>query len=226
MNAGDPEGFVSGIGSVYGVPCRSSPWLRHSVLYITGLLAAALIWFLLQGGRFLTSDLNTPPKGQVDLLVILGGGWKFREITGLELVRSGRAARVLLTGVPERRGNNSLPIWFPRYRFLVEAGVDSRGLLLDSSAENTWDEVFLVREMAVQNSWHSILIVTDPPHLRRLDWVCRKLLRPTGIHYELVATQPDWWDSNTWWRDRIAARFVFTEYAKLFYYWFRYSGAS
>ena len=58
--------------------------------------------------------------------------------------------------------------------------------------------------------------------MRRIQLVCERLLSPEGLDYTLVSTSPLWWDSRRWWANEASARFVFDEYVKLAYYFFRY----
>lgn len=196
------------------------------MMRLTGLLAVGgLLWLLARGGYFLAVE-TAVPEGRADLLVVLGGGWEFREITGLEWLRRGRAERVLLTGVPEPRDAEGYPLHFPRYRYFTDAGIARETLLTDGTAKNTWQEARVLRNLALQNRWRRILIVSDPPHFRRLAWVCEKVLEPAGIDFGLVPTRPNWWHAETWWRDPMAARFVVAEIFKWIYYRIRYAWAA
>jgi hypothetical protein len=61
--------------------------------------------------------------------------------------------------------------------------------------------------------------------MRRIQLVCERLLSPQGVEYTLVPTTPSWWNSSRWWGNDAAAAFVFDEYVKLVYYFFRYQHA-
>jgi uncharacterized SAM-binding protein YcdF (DUF218 family) len=173
-------------------------------------------------GEFLAPPL--PPVSEpADWLVILGGGWEFREITGAELFLKGYAKRLLLTGIPHARDGRGFPVNVPRFDYLLAAGISPGRIVLDGSAKNTWDEAVLIRTLLKKSPGaRRVIVVSDPPHLRRLDWVCRRVLAGAGIQYGLAATEPDWWSPAAWWRHPVAARFVVTEYLKLAFYTIRY----
>jgi len=66
------------------------------------------------------------------------------------------------------------------------------------------------------------LVVSDPPHLRRLSWVWSKVFAGSGKEFILVASDMDDWDAGHWWRTSPSAQFVFGEYIKLAYYLMQY----
>lgn len=198
----------------------------------TSFVARYVAWFammsvfaiaLLLGSRagdFLANESNNPR--QADLVVILGGGWETRVVTGGSLMRDGWAEHVLLTGVQKAHDRNGEPSNDPRYSYLRSLGVSSETILLDSSAESTWEEAHVIRDLVKKNGWSSVLIVSDPPHFRRLGWVCERVLGVSNIDYRLIASRPRWWNPSLWWENKISASFVLKEFIKLFYYRVKY----
>jgi hypothetical protein len=67
-----------------------------------------------------------------------------------------------------------------------------------------------------------VLVVSDPPHMRRLSWVWGRVFAGSGKTYTLVASNMENWDAGHWWRTSLNAQFVFAEYIKLGYYLFTY----
>jgi len=185
------------------------------------MLALILLGACAQPGFFIDPP-NPLPLPQADAIVLLGGGWEYRERRTLELLRLGLAPRVLMTGVGEWNGLG-MPARCPAYDYLRGAGVAAEAILADGKAKNTWEEIVWIMNMAQRNGWKTLLIVSDPPHLRRLAWVCRKVLENHGIAYRLVPTRPDWWQPYAGWANPSAARFVAFECLKLTYYSVRYA---
>ena len=70
--------------------------------------------------------------------------------------------------------------------------------------------------------WKKALVVSDPPHMRRLDWVWGKVFAGSGKSYALVASKPAWWDAERWWASEKSAQFVLTELIKMGYYVWKY----
>jgi len=64
-----------------------------------------------------------------------------------------------------------------------------------------------------------VLVVSDPPHLRRLDHVWGKVFAGSGIQYRLIAAPMEKWDAARWWSNEASAQYVVIEYIKLGYYW-------
>jgi len=190
-------------------------WLAAGLL----LAAAALVLALRGAGHFLEAPAQAPAKA--DLIFSLGGDNGGRADRGLELYRAGFAPKILLgaEGVNSKTRAAYLS-W--RARYLLDAGVAPQALLYDRRSVSSWDEAIhalrLMREMKLDR----VLVVSDPPHLRRLSWVWGKVFAQSGKAFILVASNAEGWDAAHWWRDSSNAQFVFGEYIKLAYYVIQY----
>lgn len=82
----------------------------------------------------------------------------------------------------------------------------------------------MIAELEGSLAWEDAycLKVSDPPHMRRLDWVWGKVFAGSGKSYVLVASEPAWWDAVHWWRSEKAGQFVLTELIKMGYYVVKY----
>jgi hypothetical protein len=67
-------------------------------------------------------------------------------------------------------------------------------------------------------SWKASLVISDPPHLRRLTMVWGRACAQHGVEYRLIATESPTWNAARWWRDKVWAKFVGMELLKLTYY--------
>jgi hypothetical protein len=66
--------------------------------------------------------------------------------------------------------------------------------------------------------WKTALVISDPPHLRRLAMVWGPVCSQHDLEYRLIATEPSTWNASGWWRDKAWAKFVSMELLKLSYY--------
>jgi uncharacterized SAM-binding protein YcdF (DUF218 family) len=183
------------------------------------LCAAALAFAFLGAGHFLEAPGQAPVKA--DLLAALGGDNGARADKVLELYRGGYAPRVLLTG-PDNHSKTRSAYLNLRARYLVEEGVPTEAILFDHAARNSWQEAQNALALMRQRKLRRVLVVSDPPHLRRLGWVWGKAFEGSGREFVLVASDMDDWDAGHWWRTSASAQFVFGEYIKLAYYLVQY----
>jgi uncharacterized SAM-binding protein YcdF (DUF218 family) len=180
------------------------------------LVLAALAF----AGRFLAAPAEAPARA--DLVVALGGDGGSRVQTAADLYVQGLAPRVLLTGIDQ--GDAAVRPRFLEWRaaLLVERGVPVSALLFDEVSANSWQEAGSVRALMLREGWTRVIVVSDPPHQRRLSWVWSRTFRESGLEYSLVAAGMPGWDARNWWRDERSAQFVLMELIKLAYYVFRY----
>jgi uncharacterized SAM-binding protein YcdF (DUF218 family) len=190
-------------------------WVLTLVLLAGGALAACF----LGAGYFLEAPAQAPARA--DLLAALGGDNGARADKVLELYRKGLAPRVLLTG-PESHSKTRSAFLNMRARYLVEEGVPEKAILFDRSSRNSWEEAASTLRLMRELKLERVLVVSDPPHMRRLAWVWGKVFAGSGREFVLVASDMDDWDAGHWWRTSASAQFVFGEYIKLAYYVVQY----
>lgn len=167
-------------------------------------------------GYWLSAPQDAPQPA--DLIVVLGGGEKYRVRRALDLYQDGYARNILLAGLnwqAERFATYDLH-W--RSRLLLAWGVPQEALLFDDQSRNSYEEAENTAKLMTERRWKSALVVSDPPHLRRLELVWRKVAAQYGIKYQLIASEPKNWDAAQWWRDKVWAKFVGMELVKLAYY--------
>lgn len=182
--------------------------------------AFLLVMSFLNAGHFLAAPAQSPVKA--DLLVTLGGDNGGRSDRVLELYRSGFGSRVLVTG-PEGGHSRTRPAYLHwRARFLIDEGIPEQALLYDRRSTSSWEEAVNTLKLMQSMKLERVLVVSDPPHLRRLSWVWRKVFEGSGKEYVLVASNMEDWDAEHWWRRSLNAQFVFAEYVKLAYYVMQY----
>lgn len=181
--------------------------------------AVMLVLGFLNAGNFLAAPAQAPVKA--DLIFAPGGDNGARADKVLELYRKGYAPRILLgpEGIHSRTRAAYLR-W--RARYLVGEGVPEQVLLFDNRSVSSWDEAVRTLQLMQEMKMNSVLVVSDPPHTRRLTWVWGKVFAGSGRTFTLVAADMEDWDAEHWWRTSPNAQFVFSEYIKLAYYYFQY----
>ena len=109
-----------------------------------------------------------------------------------------------------------------RARYLMDEGIPEKVLLFDHRSTSSWDEAVNTLQLMQSMKLDRVLVVSDPPHMRRLSWVWGKVFAGSGKTFTLVASEMDDWDAGHWWRTSPNAQFVFGEYIKLAYYLVQY----
>ncbi len=183
---------------------------------VAAMLAAALL--ALGGcsvGRILSAPAADPQPA--DLIVALGGGGEDRVRTALALYREGFAPRILLTGFPAASMGASPPEGSRRARILIDGGVPPSDILYDDHARDSCEEGIVTRAIMKRHGWRRALVISDPPHLHRLDWAWSRVFADSGMSYRLVAAASPWWHED-WWRDQRSSDFALSEVVKFAYY--------
>jgi len=193
---------------------RRTAWVAATA----GLVLVALLLGLSQAGRWLEIAPQSPEKA--DLIVALGGDGGSRVHRAAELYRQGYAPRILLTGIEGGHAANRLHYLNWRAQYLVDRKVPRSALLFDEQSSNTWEEVNQLLRLMQAQKMHRVLVISDAPHLRRLEWVFDRVFAGSGMEYRLIASPLQRWDAARWWRDELGVQYVMMEYTKLVYYWF------
>jgi uncharacterized SAM-binding protein YcdF (DUF218 family) len=107
----------------------------------------------------------------------------------------------------------------------VDAGIPAQAVAYDDTTVlSTYDEALLLDKYLSENQlgYHSILVVSDPFHMRRVQWTYRRIF--TKKYTILMAPVPfnQTPFNQNWWTDRASTNYVKEEYEKLVYYFFRY----
>jgi uncharacterized SAM-binding protein YcdF (DUF218 family) len=190
-------------------------WLTAGLLLGSIVLLAAF----LGAGNFLVAPAQAPVKA--DLIFALGGDNGGRVNGVLDLYRKGFAPKVLLGAERvDSRTRKAYLSWLARY--LIDGGIPEQALLYDRRSRSSWDEAVNTLRLMQSTKLQRVLVVSDPPHMRRLSWIWGKVFAGSGKSYVLVASDMEDWDAGHWWRTSPNAQFVFAEYIKLGYYFFTY----
>jgi uncharacterized SAM-binding protein YcdF (DUF218 family) len=94
----------------------------------------------------------------------------------------------------------------------------------DASVISTYMEVQRLQEWIGQRPApvHSVIVVSDPFHMRRARWTCKKVLGER-IEVQMAPVPMELTPHRLrWWTDPVSRRYVRAEYEKLIYYVLRY----
>ncbi len=125
--------------------------------------------------------------------------WVRRRLDRALELRGGEYLVTLSAGTPHRPpplDDNKFPIFESAAgaKYLIEAGVPSNRVLMETSSRDTIGNAFFSRVIHVQpRAWRRVLVITSDFHLERVqaafDWVYGLTPNPTecGLHYQGVS---------------------------------------
>ncbi len=213
-----------------GKVTRTGPfkWLFFLFVVIYILLSYYHAPILTRLGRYLIVE-HDPQKS--DLIVCLAGGNIERGLATADAYHKGLAPRIFL-------GREELP---DGYYLLEEKGLhypESVDLLImilkglgipgsalfisDQPVKSTFDEAKVVKDLAVKNGYHSLILVTSPTHSRRAWLVFRKVFKDEKVRILAIPSKYSEFRPEDWWKKRRYIREVIIEYQKLVYYALKY----
>lgn len=190
------------------------------ILFITALL---IVLFFRFGGSWLV--IETPPQ-QADAIVMLLGSSPERELEVANLYHKNLAQKILFVNFSTHNTRllDSLSINKPHGAdinliILQHIGVPYNSItVLEGEISSTRGEAVAVRKyLETHDHIKSIILVSSPPHMRRVRLTFRKELRKLDHSVELVLRPSSYSDfqSRRWYRHRDSARSVLLEYLKL-----------
>jgi uncharacterized SAM-binding protein YcdF (DUF218 family) len=187
-------------------------WLRRAArtLRIAGLgvLSAALLF---AGGFALfathVSGLATPENpGRADAIIVLTGG-QSRIDAALDLLKSGKGERLLISGVNPVAGREALRAATGADKRLFKCCVD-----IDNAALDTIGNAEESAKWVEQHAYGRVILVTNNYHMPRSLLEMRRLLvKATLEPYPVVNSRLD---GGGWMVKPDALRVIFTEYLK------------
>ena len=107
------------------------------------------------------STFKRPPQGKADGLVVLTGD-AYRIARGVELLKSGYAKRLLISGVGEKTTRQTIAGLINEEKVFRGCCID-----IDRIAKNTADHAYQTADWVARNSFLSVVLVTSDYHMPR-----------------------------------------------------------
>lgn len=146
---------------------------------------------------------QSPVKAEI--VVCLGGGTIERLESAIKLFKDGYVENILVLGES----------WY-HHPYLKKSGLKD-AYIIEDSPKNTEEEIaFLIPYMATHDI-HTALIVTDPPHTKRVKVLISQFLTGNTIQLRIVGSNVSWWDGKNYYLNEKARSFVWHEIPKIVY---------
>lgn len=170
---------------------------------------------LMEIGTFLIVDDHALQRA--DLIHVLGGG-KDRVDYGIDLVQEGYGSQILFTGAEP-----TINADYAR-EYALSLGVDAASIVnFPSAGASTYEEaVELAQYLAGTDPNLSVIVVSNPYHMRRVRWVFGRVLdararvQYAAVPFDVASHKIRWWSHGP------SRSMVVREYAKIVFYWLNY----
>jgi uncharacterized SAM-binding protein YcdF (DUF218 family) len=147
---------------------------------------------------------------QSEAIVILGGlELSYRLDEGARLYEEGYGDKII---VSDKYISNTMK------NGLVERGVKEEDIILESQAEDTYENADYSRELILQNDFKSIIIVTSKEQSKRAKWVFAKVLAEDDVTMISQVCETDYFFPDTILESKSAKHALVLEYSKIIYY--------
>ena len=170
------------------------------------LLISMTIIAFLNLGKFL--DVTTKPL-RSDAIFCLGGYAPDRLITAISLLKHDYSSynKLYFSG-----NKNDLD------------NVKDVNITYVAFMQNTMAEILYIDNLVEKEKYNSIIIVTDPPHSRRVSFMINQFTKNIKGKYIIVSSHPRWWQSSKlYFLEYKAITFSIREIGKLFYNYLKYT---
>jgi uncharacterized SAM-binding protein YcdF (DUF218 family) len=191
---------------------------------IFSLIAFAVIVLGIKNlGYFLDVTVEAKPA---DIIVSLGGDNGNRIKKTLVLYENNLSAsqKIIITGVDDFDPTMKKHELDWRAGYLIKKGVIPANIIFNSEARNTFEEMKFIKQYLIDHNMTKALVVTDPPHSRRITFFANTVLKYPKSHLELqiVGSENNWWNVKTYYTNPEATIFVINESVKYSYYYIQY----
>ena len=168
-----------------------------------------------------------PIQASDAILILDGSYFGEREIVATDLYKDGYAPRVVVTLgyepqsseiLRQRRVRPASPKEF-KLLLLSELGVpDDSIVVLEEGIESTFDEAKLVADWVDDASIGSLILVTTRFHSARALYIFERVFGDRNVRLTMYPTSVDYFNPETWWRNRTTLRIGLFELQKLLFY--------
>ncbi len=171
------------------------------------LVAVLLSLFIfLNLGKWM--DVTEQPV-RSDIIVCLGGGTVERVKKSIELLEQGYAGKQVLLLIGESWYNQPY----------IAKNHPEISIIIDEGPTNTMEEVLYINNYMKEYDYKSALIVTDPPHSRRVSLLSSLLSVEDDetMTFHIIDSGVKWWDREYYYKNERARESVQYEIVGIFY---------
>ena len=183
---------------------------------LLGILVLVVLEIILWGigGILVVAD----PLVESDAGAILSGGDSTRLKEAASLYWDGYIDYLILTetGITNQELNTNYSSLIRMQA--IEMGFPSTAILITNiEVQNTADESRAVLQMARDNGFTSLIIITDPFHTLRTRLIFNKTFKDSGISICVRPARDHWYQSDTWWLTSRGIKATINEYVRLLF---------
>lgn len=189
-------------------------------LKLFGIVLLSLFGFTAFNGWQVYDYAHRPqPETSADAAMVLGAAawgdhpspvFKERINHGITLYREKKVKKLIFTGGAIKSGFATEAQVAKRYA--IKHGVPAEDIIMDTESHSTYENLVNTRTLMIQHQIHTIMIVSDAPHLARAQAMADDL----GISAQVVATPTSRYRDN----QREYWQFMLQETLSLTYYRF------
>ena len=145
-----------------------------------------------------------------DIIVCLGGGTIERVKKSIELFEKGYAGKQVFLLIGETWYNQPY----------IKKNHPDIPIVIDEDPKNTKEEILFIKQYMKKNGYKSALIVTDPPHSRRVSLLTSRLSAEGDetMTFRVIGSDVKWWDRENYYKNERARGFVGHESIKVLYH--------
>lgn len=185
------------------------------MLIILMLFALGLLFFLNLGNFLDTTE--EPIKS--DIIICFGGGENERIAKAIELYKSSYSTKdiLILTGDNrnrEERKSNSID---NRFKYLRDNNIDNINIIHERNTRSTKGDIIYTKEYMISNNYKSAIIVSDPYHSRRIQYLAGALSvnHDSDLSFNVVGAKLEWLNSKTFYLTKKGQFTIINEFIKL-----------
>jgi uncharacterized SAM-binding protein YcdF (DUF218 family) len=195
--------------------------LRRAILVLFLLAVGCGVYGFFHLGSYLAAE---DPLQPADAILILSGSAMSRPLEAADLYLAGYAPRIVLS-------RDQLPIGMPAlaergilfvtgaartHGVFVQLGIPNEAIIIPERIHaNTAAEAVTLKEMAADERWNRVIVVSSAYHLRRAAFAFRRELQGTDVQILMRRTRYETFEPDQWWRQRRDIRAVVEELPRL-----------
>ncbi len=185
-------------------------------MFIALILIVLFLVFFLNLGNFL--DIAKEPV-KSDVIICFGGGEEERIAKAIELYKSSYSNKniLILTGDHRSREERKVNAIDNRLKYLENNNIDNNNIIHKRDTKSTKGDVLYAKEYMISNGYTSAIIVSDPYHSRRIQYLTDVLNidNDSNLSFNIVGADLKWLNSRTFYLTKIGQVTIIDEFIKL-----------